>query len=389
MQILLVEAILSGLFKNVDSSILSEGLAMVSSLIRDFSSAGHKVKTVVCKDFLRLSRFLKPSNVIKVDIVSFHELQKLAKHSDLTYVIAPESGGLLASLLEELNGFHICSDHEIVRRISDKAVAISEFSKIGVKTPKTLIYTPGVPVDLDDLKPPFVVKPKTGTGCEGLNVFKSISSLKHFLLKKEQELIIQEFIRGTPASISLITNGLKVVPISLNRQFISISKSMYLGGYTPMSHRLSKKALEVATKVVELFKGLRGYIGVDVVLSKDEVYVMEINPRLTVSYIGLSRCLSENLSDVIINAGLGKTYEFTPTFKAVCYFRKTLFEVSPSKLFKLSAFLDCIASPPIPIRQTKAYGFIAVASDSFTSARAKYFSLIEEIKRQTGCRILW
>ena len=33
--------------------------------------------------------------------------------------------------------------------------------------------------------------------------------------------------------------------------------------------------------------GLKGYVGIDMVLSDDECYVIEINPRLTTSYLGL------------------------------------------------------------------------------------------------------
>lgn len=391
MQILLIEAVLSGLFRNVNSSILSEGFAMVSSLVQDLSNAGYNVSTVVCRNFLKLSKFLKPSNVRKIGEVSFPELRKLAQLHDLTYVIAPESDGLLAQLLEELDGFHVCSDHETVRRISDKAVAVSELSRIRLKTPKTLMYTPENPLELDNLKPPFIVKPRTGTGCDGLKLFKFSGELKRFLLNRRREFLIQEFIRGVPASVSLLTDGLKALPISLNRQFISVSRGMYLGGYTPMHHRLLNEAFKTAAKAVGSFKGLKGYIGVDVILSKNGVYVIEINPRLTVSYVGLSRSLSENLSNAIIETGLGKTCKFNPSFKAVCYFRKALFEGFTFKPLKHPSDLSNIMiSPPIPIEnKTKAYGFIATTSNNFTSARIVYFKVLEKLQRETGCKISW
>lgn len=391
MQVLLVEAILSGLFRNVNSSILSEGLAMASSIIRDFFNAGYNVSTVVCKDFLKLSRFLKPSTVRRISDVSFPELRKLARLYDLTYVIAPEDDWLLAHILEELEGFHICSNHETVRKVSDKSVTMSELSRIGLKTPKTLAYTPENPLDLDPLKPPFIVKPRTGTGCEGLKLFQSSAGLKCFLLNKKREFLIQEFVKGIPASVSLLTNGLKALPISLNRQFISIRRSMYLGGYTPMHHRLLKEAFEITVKAVELFKGLKGYVGIDVILSKDGVYVIEINPRLTVSYIGLSRSLSENPSNAIIETGMGKACKFNPNFKAVCYFKKTLFEGFTYKLLRRSLTLsNFMVSPPIPVENSvKAYGFIATASDNFTNARIASFKILEVLRRETGCKISW
>jgi len=391
LQILLIEAVLSGLFRNVNSSILSEGFAMVSSLTRDFSNAGYNVSVSICKNFLKLFRFLKYSNARKITVTNFLELKRLAQLHDLTYVIAPESNGLLAHLLEELDGFHVCSNHEVVRRISDKAVVMSELSKMGLKTPQTLIYTPENQLELDDLKPPFIVKPRTGTGCDGLKLFKSLGELKRFLSSRKREFLIQEFVKGVPASVSLLTDGSRALPISLNRQFVSISRSMYLGGYTPMKHKLLNKAFETAVKAVEAFRGLRGYIGVDVILSKNGVYVVEINPRLTVSYVGLSRSLSENPSNTIIETGLGKTCKFNPSFKAVCYFKKALFEDSIFKRLKhVLGFSDVMASPPIPVEsRDKAYGFIVATSDNFTNARIAYFKILEKLQREIGCKISW
>ena len=66
--------------------------------------------------------------------------------------------------------------------------------------------------------------------------------------------------------------------------------------------RLSKKHLRVAEKVVGCFKGLRGYVGVDLVLAKEKVFVVDVNPRLTTSYVGLSRVANFNVAEALVNA---------------------------------------------------------------------------------------
>jgi biotin carboxylase len=46
---------------------------------------------------------------------------------------------------------------------------------------------------------------------------------------------------------------------------------------------------------------LRGYCGVDLVLGK-KPYVIEVNPRLTTSFIALARVLDANLGELLIGA---------------------------------------------------------------------------------------
>ncbi|NIV10374.1 MAG: ATP-grasp domain-containing protein, partial [Aliifodinibius sp.] len=61
-------------------------------------------------------------------------------------------------------------------------------------------------------------------------------------------------------------------------------------------HPLLEEALETAQRTVELLRGLRGYVGVDMVLTNDEPVVVEVNPRLTTSYIGLRKVINFNLA---------------------------------------------------------------------------------------------
>ena len=58
----------------------------------------------------------------------------------------------------------------------------------------------------------------------------------------------------------------------------------------------------MACSAVNAIPGMKGYVGVDLVLSNDSVWLIEINPRVTTSYIGLRQILSANLAEIIWNA---------------------------------------------------------------------------------------
>ena len=121
-------------------------------------------------------------------------------------------------------------------------------------------------------------------------------------------MVVQEFIDGTDISVSLISDGKKAIPISLNRQFIELKddKGTYLGGRLPYETKYKDEAFEIATKAVEAIDGLKGFVGVDLIINNDEkdvysVYLLEINSRFTTPYVGLKQISSLNIGKSIID----------------------------------------------------------------------------------------
>ena len=65
-------------------------------------------------------------------------------------------------------------------------------------------------------------------------------------------------------------------------------------------------AFKTAIKAVESIDGLKGFVGVDLVISNDEkdiedVYVLEINSRFTTPYAGLKKIANINIGSSIID----------------------------------------------------------------------------------------
>ena len=75
-------------------------------------------------------------------------------------------------------------------------------------------------------------------------------------------------------------------------------------GEVPWDHPLKDEAMQVAKKAVESIEGLKGYVGVDLILA-DEVYLLEINSRLTTPYVALRNITDFNLGLAIINSIYG------------------------------------------------------------------------------------
>ena len=76
-------------------------------------------------------------------------------------------------------------------------------------------------------------------------------------------------------------------------------RSMYLGGETPVHPaREAGDSSTLQTKAVEVL-GCQGYCGVDVVVA-DKVYVVDVNPRITTSLVGIAACMEEEIAESLL-----------------------------------------------------------------------------------------
>ena len=76
--------------------------------------------------------------------------------------------------------------------------------------------------------------------------------------------------------------------------------------------------MTLARRAVEALAGLRGYVGVDVVLG-DNDQVIEINPRLTTSYVGLRALAETNLAEAMLRVVGGEEVSLRWRPGMVCF----------------------------------------------------------------------
>ncbi|MCL4436239.1 MAG: ATP-grasp domain-containing protein [Thaumarchaeota archaeon] len=313
--------------QRIPLNIFCEGYSMLKSVAEDFHAAGYTVRCLLDSrvDSLR-SDLSVVDDVVEVspNSSSIQDIfVKMLQRSELSLVIAPETGGVLSSLIrlvEESSSASLNSASKTADEVSDKASLSELLGRNGVAVPETKCFSTEDSLDevlsayLRFSEPTVVVKPVDGVSCEStflvsnraemIDAYKNLSenrAVSHF--------IIQRFVEGLPASVSLISNGRNAQPIALNLQRVTLNPpgakvSSYRGGLTPLHHPDAEKALQVARRAVQVFGGLRGYVGVDLVLSPNGPVVLEVNPRLTVSYVGLRQVLKQGLAEPMVMAAL-------------------------------------------------------------------------------------
>ncbi len=290
-----------------DPSISTEGLAMLEGLLDDFKSKN--------TDYLldkNIEFSSKNCNCVHIHDDLMEWLEENVEYYHACVLIAPEDDFILyklTQLLEEKNIKIIGSTLEAVGVCSDKY----ELYK-SLKDSVNIIETEKIYFDdVDNYKSSFkrkkVVKPADGVSCSGVKVVQSLQQLKKAVKEMQSALpyfIVQDFIEGTPASVSLISDGNEAFPLSLNLQNIEFENSdiSYHGGLVPWEHKLADDAKNMAKKAVESIKGLKGYVGVDIIIG-DEVYLMEINSRLTTPYVALRHITNFNLGEAIFDSAYG------------------------------------------------------------------------------------
>jgi predicted ATP-grasp superfamily ATP-dependent carboligase len=354
--------------QKLPTGILAEGFGMLRSIAADFKANGHEVTLLLDA---RLSKLNPPIEADCTVPVMYPEeprkfLTCLAKINDSIYIIAPETGQILQTLVElaEKTGKTILNcKSKAITKVANKALLYDSLQENGFPIPKTLLLnTQDTWAQIkralkQQINYPVVFKPIDGVGCSGLSVIEEEVQVRRAIAKIRAEskcshYIAQEFVKGESASVSLLVTENKALAISLNKQNITMAGpeafSSYNGGCIPFDHPYMLEAFELAEKVVESFHGLQGYVGVDLVLAQDKVYVVDVNPRLTTSCVGLRKVVNFNLAKAIENAVLEGVLPVNSENRGVACLLKVETPKPSIEAFNNSSYIDAVVSPAFP-----------------------------------------
>lgn len=232
-------------------------------------------------------------------------------------LIAPETDGILERLsaqAEDAGKRLLGCSSKGVAVAADKATTDSCFRAAGIPTPRTrtVCFDDQPSRQVATFGFPAVVKPVDGAGGEGTSVIHHRAQIPGALRRlkratRRQTFLLQEYIAGMPASLCCLSDGVRVLPLTLNTQYIYTDNGItYGGGTVHIDHRTRSAAFEAVTDIHRALPGLRGYFGVDLVLTRSGPVFIEVNPRLTTSYIGLRRAFSANLAGAILSSCVGQ-----------------------------------------------------------------------------------
>jgi tyramine---L-glutamate ligase len=374
------------------SGVLSEGFAMLRTLTEDFKASGHVISTTLDARIAKMNPPI-PADC-SVPVTSKREAQTklfaLSEQVDAICVIAPETDGTLQSLVElveQTDASSLNCQATAIAKVSNKAGFHEVMRRLGVPLPETVLLSVTDSVSditetvRGDLGFPVVFKPVDGVSCDGISVARDEKHVAGAVGKikaesESEQFLVQKLVEGDAASVTVLSTGSKVVPVSLNLQEVELetpdSSSSYLGGAVPFDHPLGAKAFEVAEKIVESVSGLRGYVGVDFVLSNEEAVAVDVNPRLTTSYVGLRRVANFNPAQAIVNAVTKQELPSRIECSRCTVFSKVAAPSPTVDVLHGLYGLDEVLSPPFPVSSSGSSALVAVYGATFKEASLRF-----------------
>lgn len=281
-----------------------EGDMMLTALVKDLASLDG-VEIVTTRD-KRLPALRADADVLTIDTPGefWPRWSELIRSADAVWPIAPESGGILSRISELSADAGRCllgSDPAAVRLTTSKFATAQHLSQFGVSTPPTVL--------LDDRKSlevgsAWVVKPDDGAGADNTWAFENSSALDLWISANPTAgMVLQPWVDGRPMSLSLLCRDGAAWLLTVNLQRIGLdgNRFHYRGGIVGAFESRRARYEPIATAIAAAIPGLWGYVGVDFVDDEPGPVVLDINPRLTTSYVGLSAAIGVNPAALVLD----------------------------------------------------------------------------------------
>lgn len=244
-----------------------------------------------CPDGLRID----PVTSSDEEAVRFVEALAWA---DAALIIAPETDGILARrcrAVKEANVTSLNATPEAIELCADKLQMYDHLAEHGIPTPNTRTLFEACSLD-DGLHQLFVLKQRCGAGSQSMRLL-SRSEFQRVLRNEAsadqdpRAWIVQPYLAGRALSVAGLfdASGALRFLLPIAEQHLSDDGTFrYLGGRVPAEDVDTDAVRTLIHRAGSVISGLKGYIGFDVLLpDRAEMPVLiEINPRLTTSYVG-------------------------------------------------------------------------------------------------------
>ena len=293
---------------SIPDSLLDEGRGMAEALADDLIVAGFEVDRMI-------DQTVCPNKEISSPGLTYHRLQsateerilfdRLAANADRTLLIAPETDGSLAERVRwtiQAKGRLLGPSINIVELTADKHRLAVHLAAAGIPVPVGMALAAGSQLPAD-FPYPAVLKPRDGAGSQETTLVHQVDAGRPVPF----EARLEKYVVGQTISVAVLGGPEGIAALPACNQLLSQDGTFtYLGGSLPLTEELASRGQELAVRAATACGEFCGYMGVDLILGNhsEEDCVIEINPRLTTSYLLLRQAAQENLAETIVRWSL-------------------------------------------------------------------------------------
>jgi predicted ATP-grasp superfamily ATP-dependent carboligase len=230
--------------------------------------------------------------------------QTCMDNADAVWPIAPEFSNVLMHISETVishGKLLLNSPPHAVQTTSSKLMTASCLIDHGIPVVPTYEINGVVPKHSGS----WVLKPDDGVGCHGIRICRDSDELYQQLqsLPAGSEYVIQPFVHGTPTSLNILACRGEAYVLSVNHQRIAVTDNRFVLLGCLVNGQLNHRARyrRIGQEVVAALPDLWGIIGIDIIDTEKELQVLEVNPRITTSYVGLKESTGINPAAMVLD----------------------------------------------------------------------------------------
>ena len=283
---------------------------MRDAVLRDFSTIADV--QLICPRDIRLP---SPSHCDEVVNIAYEDdlweiWQREIDAADAVLPIAPESNGTLLRLTQmvEQSGKLLLGCHtEAVRIFGDKWLTFQHLKRHQIPTAESFLALDWLnQSDAFDSSIEWIAKPIDGAGAEAMYL-GDVAYLTSCLASCADSYLVQPFMDGLSASFCMLSRAGEVTVLSANQQHIlRQQKHLKLQACELNAMLEHMPAFELLAHQIGIsMPNLFGYMGVDVQIQQNQgkthYAILDINPRLTTSYVGLHQAMQVNPASCLLS----------------------------------------------------------------------------------------
>ncbi|QGM30782.1 carbamoyl-phosphate synthase large subunit [Bacillus sp. N3536] len=221
----------------------------------------------------------------------------------------------LAEALEERGVKILGTTLEDIDRAENRNKFESALHEIGIPQPlgKTAVSVEEAIEIANEIGYPVLVRPSYVLGGRAMQIVYNEDEIKHYMenaveASPEKPVLIDRYLTGTEVEVDAICDGENVlIPgIMEHIERAGVHSGDSIAVYPPQ--KLSQKHIDTLVDyTTRLARGLKivGLMNIQYVISKDEVYVIEVNPRSSRTVPFLSKITSIPMANIATKAILG------------------------------------------------------------------------------------
>ena len=233
---------------------------------------------------------------------------------EVTDVIVQFGGQTAINLAEELErtGVNLLgTSFDVLDQLEDRSRFYELLDQVDVPhVPGAIAYDQEELMKFaEQLSFPVLVRPSYVIGGRGMNIYNDMESLREGTCDSVYPILIDRYLPGKEAEVDLISDGREIfIPViaeHIEKAGIHSGDSMAYMPSRTLTQDVKDKILQYAERIVEKLE-YKGLMNIQYVISGNDVYVLEVNPRASRTIPIISKIANIPMVQIATKILLGK-----------------------------------------------------------------------------------